>query len=348
MLTGFLIILAMFLVLAGTGPLMVIAFHRFVSQRYRIPGMGDLVLQMMRRSDDEVTSLEVVMKRLYSLLRSFSLKSLKPGTLRIHRIHTITMAPPDYGAVQESVGVAAFCQDHADAYAAVAMKKGWDGSLDEPLEIYLIPDASVRPNHPRLSGTRPASNHQPRMVVPLLPESFSSSPRLLAEQTSEENVARVTVGPAVTRPYGSATTRPYSPDMDQAMTSTAEATGAEGMKKHLPPEVAEESFVPSPSEDDWMRDVAKAPGLFQDGRVVVFLEGRIRVGRGTDCEVFVKDVTVSRSHALLKESHGAWVLVPEDGKPCYVNGELMAGITPLVDGDVLSFAGSPERFEFRA
>ncbi|WP_285245858.1 FHA domain-containing protein [Pseudarthrobacter sp. fls2-241-R2A-127] len=335
MFTGLLIISAMFLVLAGTGPLMVLGFHRFVSHRYRIPGILELALQMMGRSDDEPTSVDVVMKRIRRQIPGHSIKSLDPGIKFMYRIHVLMLALPDYDLVSSTVGLRQFSQHYADFYAGTAMKHGWHGDLSLPLEVYVLPDAGVMSNHPRLSGTKAPSNHQPFMVVPLLPESFSSSHARSGDERSEApGPTRVSVGPAATLPYG--------PEMTAATRSEA------GAAQHVPPGSNPAAIDADSGAGEWMRDLPAPPALWREGRLIARLEGTIRVGRGSECEVFLKDATVSRSHAQLRVSHGVWVLVPEEGKNSYVNRELVSAITPLVDGDVLSFAASPELLEFRA
>lgn len=353
--SGFLILLSMFLVLASTGPLMVLKYHGFVSQRYRLPGIWELVLQMLGRSD-EASSVEVVIKRFRRLMLAMCIRTLK-GTQRICRVHVLSLAPQDFDMIIDTIGLRAFCQDYADAYAAFALKNGWDGDLSEALEIYVIADLTCMPNHPRITSARPASNHQPHLAIPLLPESFSSGE---PARVSETPVAPVTVGPAGTLPYGpdmggpAATlpsgpdmsgpigTLPYGPDMTGPMGSGGSAA------KYLPPEHAATDLSPDVNADAWMRDVPQGPALLKEGRVAAYLGlGPIRIGRGSDCDVFLQDVTVSRSHATLAKRHGSWALVPEEGKRCYINGAFAAAVTRLAGGDVLSFASSPERFEFR-
>lgn len=115
MVTGFIIIAAMFLVLAGTGPLMVMAFHRYVRTRYYLPGISELVLQMVGRTDDE-SSVDVLMKRVRRLMPDFSIRSLNPGSKHIYRVHVIVLAPQDFDIIAASIGLLVFCQDYADAY----------------------------------------------------------------------------------------------------------------------------------------------------------------------------------------------------------------------------------------
>jgi hypothetical protein len=101
---------------------------------------------------------------------------------------------------------------------------------------------------------------------------------------------------------------------------------------------------------DWASDGMSEPAtLFLDGKTVSRLSGgTVKIGRGSECALRLMDRTVSRLHATLEDRNGVWTLVPQEGRICRVNNVLVMDPLPLADGDILTFATSPENVEFRA
>jgi pSer/pThr/pTyr-binding forkhead associated (FHA) protein len=62
------------------------------------------------------------------------------------------------------------------------------------------------------------------------------------------------------------------------------------------------------------------------------------IGRGGDCDILIKDKTVSRHHARIRRDVGGWTLVDESKNGTHVNGRPAAGGHPLRDGDVIAIA----------
>jgi pSer/pThr/pTyr-binding forkhead associated (FHA) protein len=71
----------------------------------------------------------------------------------------------------------------------------------------------------------------------------------------------------------------------------------------------------------------------------VHLRQEVRIGRLPDNDLaLVWDGDVSRRHAHVARTATGWVLVDDGSRNgCYVNGERVAGQSPLNDGDVLRF-----------
>jgi predicted ATPase len=72
---------------------------------------------------------------------------------------------------------------------------------------------------------------------------------------------------------------------------------------------------------------------------VVHLQQEVRIGRLPDNDLaLVWDGDVSRRHAHVARTPTGWILVDDGSRNgCYVNGERVAGQSPLSDGDVLRF-----------
>jgi len=78
---------------------------------------------------------------------------------------------------------------------------------------------------------------------------------------------------------------------------------------------------------------------------VYFVEGRARIGRSEESDVFLVDPSVSRTHAVV-EVDGVEPLVRDLGSTngTFVNGERIEA-RPLRDGDELMFGNTRMRFE---
>lgn len=106
---------------------------------------------------------------------------------------------------------------------------------------------------------------------------------------------------------------------------------------------ATESFSPVTAEDEAPSAVAQAsagPVLVvrkgpQSGERFYLERERLTVGRDPSSDIFLNDMTVSRSHAVL-ESSGGCVSVRDDGSlnGTYVNG-VCVDQAVLSDGDIL-------------
>ncbi|MBV8374230.1 MAG: FHA domain-containing protein, partial [Candidatus Eremiobacteraeota bacterium] len=102
----------------------------------------------------------------------------------------------------------------------------------------------------------------------------------------------------------------------------------------------ESAGSPHPSGRYHLRMIAGVPAYG-----VYYLEGRARIGRSEDNDVFLVDPSVSRTHAIV-EIEGSEPVVRDLGSTngTYVNGERVEA-RPLRDGDELTFGNTRMRFE---
>jgi sigma-B regulation protein RsbU (phosphoserine phosphatase) len=69
------------------------------------------------------------------------------------------------------------------------------------------------------------------------------------------------------------------------------------------------------------------------------------IGRSPDCDVVLRNATVSRRHAEIRNEGERWVVEDLGSKNgTGVNGRPLAGPTPLHDGDVVTFGRIGLRF----
>ena len=86
--------------------------------------------------------------------------------------------------------------------------------------------------------------------------------------------------------------------------------------------------------------------LRHEGRAVILSSGGAVLGRSKECDVVIPDENVSRKHAEVRPSGGAWV-VRDLGSTngVRVNGNRVAGAQPLRDGDLIELGTSSLTFE---
>ena len=69
------------------------------------------------------------------------------------------------------------------------------------------------------------------------------------------------------------------------------------------------------------------------------------IGRGPDCDVVLRNQTVSRHHARIRNEGAEWIVEDLGSKNgTGVNGTPLAGPTPVHEGDVLTFGMIGMRF----
>jgi sigma-B regulation protein RsbU (phosphoserine phosphatase) len=69
------------------------------------------------------------------------------------------------------------------------------------------------------------------------------------------------------------------------------------------------------------------------------------IGRGPDCDVVLRNATVSRRHAQIRNEGDEWIVEDLGSKNgTGVNGTPLAGPQPLHEGDVLTFGMIGLRF----
>lgn len=268
------------------------------------------------------------------------------GKKRMHSTLTVTMHPEDIDEVDDSVGLRNFAQDLANGYSSVALRNGLDGDPQAPLVIYMTPDNRNAPNHPRVSEGRTHSTGRLFVVTPGERASFGASLKETAEEPPLKLQHDLLDSPTRSFSHNPSPTLPYA-----AREAVAEGSDPSPTRPYSAPRQTAADREPSEPNDDapsWMRDVRDTPRILRDGRVETHLGWEpIEIGRDQGCCIRLVDDTVSRHHAIIEYRDGQPLLVPADGRVCWVND--VAFVTPLVlaDGDILAFASSPERFEYR-
>lgn len=326
----FLFVFAMFLVLVAVGPFLVVAHHRYLIKRYDIPDLWDIARQLARQADED-SSVAVITQRVRRRMRGMFIWTVTRKK-RLNTVHLITMTTDDVDAIVDALGVSAFVQDYADAYASYARKNGFEGDKSGPWEIYVVADPQCISNHPCISSRRPSGAHRPYLVTPASEDSGGPALIVPSHPPVPEREPGAVLVHAVTHPI-----TPVSAAMKAAPMSEGDATT-----------YLDYSKGGELSADLWMRDVHDAPALLRDGTVVAYLgEGPVKFGRGDDCSVQMTDRTVSRHHAILERRDGSWVMVPQEGRICWINDTAAAAPTVLLSGDMLGFGSSSARFEFR-
>jgi pSer/pThr/pTyr-binding forkhead associated (FHA) protein len=75
------------------------------------------------------------------------------------------------------------------------------------------------------------------------------------------------------------------------------------------------------------------------------MPSHLLIGRSPDCDVVLRNATVSRRHAEIRNEGEQWVVEDLGSKHgTGVNGTPLAGPTPLHEGDVLTFGRIGLRF----
>jgi FHA domain/Protein of unknown function (DUF3662) len=109
------------------------------------------------------------------------------------------------------------------------------------------------------------------------------------------------------------------------------------------PTIAIDAPVTRPPARYHLRMIAGVPAYG-----VYYVDGRARIGRSEESDVFLVDPSVSRTHAVV-EVDGTEPVVRDLGSTngTYVNGERVEA-RPLRDGDELTFGNTTMRFEWNS
>jgi transcriptional regulator with AAA-type ATPase domain/pSer/pThr/pTyr-binding forkhead associated (FHA) protein len=91
-------------------------------------------------------------------------------------------------------------------------------------------------------------------------------------------------------------------------------------------------------------------GPYTEGEAPLFVarlrQGRTRIGRVDDCDVVLPDDEVSRSHCVIDQQDGGWVLVDRSSNGTFRNGERVQRCV-LQDGDLLRVGPFTVRVDLR-
>ncbi|MEA2448869.1 MAG: hypothetical protein QOG63_801 [Thermoleophilaceae bacterium] len=91
-----------------------------------------------------------------------------------------------------------------------------------------------------------------------------------------------------------------------------------------------------------LRDRPSGAALLVPGNAV---GATVTVGRAGDCDVVLRNWTVSRHHALLRQDGSSWMVQDlRSTNGTAVNGSAITQPTPLHSGDIVSFGASAVRF----
>jgi hypothetical protein len=230
------------------------------------------------------------------------------------------------------MSVPSFTRQVFNAYIGLAQRLGWHDIPRDSMDLYVLVDASIGNNFPRIQTGRPLGQHEAFRINAKPNREFGAVKDQMVPEPGNIQESM----PATLPMHGGLSQAPTD-NLDQPFTDQELKDWFEGSEADL-----------------WLADLEKLPGpsdgpvLRCGATVVARLDHQhTTVGRSEISDVVIPHPTVSKQHASIDLADGTWTLTPLEGRPCTVNGRIVSTPVGLTDGDKMSFARSQEIFTFR-
>lgn len=299
--------------------------HWGIYRHYRIPSPFTIILGMVTRGRlGPESNTDTILKALRrGLGKAFIIDT--DGKRRQATWLTIRLSPEDIAELNRR-GILDLGELLAGTYYRLAKQNDWVRAAVDVL-ILMMQDDSLRPNFPLVDTGNTGQGLKPAWFTELPSSQEPDHTRLYSSEPAvQEHEPLASALPEVTDASITATNR-YRPETHGGMVILPDLAPAH----------------PAESNEGEMDQDFEIIGQFcQNGHPVSYIfDVGTAIGRDESNDLVLRHKSVSRRHARLEVSDGVWLLVPEPGRHCYVNGVLIKGPSMVHVGDKLTFAEYP-------